>query len=132
MQISTIFTLVVAILASDVSAGCYSSGQEWGDHNSAKIALNNACNSLNGGFAPGDVKKQCRDMPNGQHSYEFEVENRGSTGQSITFDDCYNGISREIDGCSRGGDVDIGPIRYKQVEYLGKSIFSNDVKGGSQ
>ena len=114
MQISTVFALVVAFLASDVSAGCYTSGQEWGDRDAAKSVLHDACGSMNGLFASGEVKRQCRNMPSGQNSYVFEVQNMDFDGQeSITFDDCYNYISRQINGCSRGGDETIYPMRYR-------------------
>ncbi|KAL8677658.1 MAG: hypothetical protein Q9186_005941, partial [Xanthomendoza sp. 1 TL-2023] len=112
MRLSTVLAIVTAVGASTASAKCFNTGQNWVDHDDAKSKLNDACNSIQGNFGPGEIRNECRDAPDFR-SYKFEVQNENKDNSVIvSHDACVKNIEREIDNCGHGGEETFGGIRF--------------------
>ena len=114
MQILTIFAILTSVCAPFASARCFSTGEHWGDHADAKSKLDDACNVMQGNFAPGQTKSECRNAV-AFKAFNFELQNQKEQDQYISKDDCIEYISREIDNCGHGGEETVGNIRFRFV-----------------
>lgn len=117
MQIFTVFALITTACVSSASAKCFQTGQNWGDHAVAKSRLDDACKTMQGRYAQGEVFSQCR---NGQdfRSFKFEIQNNNDHEVHISHYQCVTTISREIDNCGHGGQETFDHVRYRYVNKL--------------
>lgn len=113
MHFSTFLTAATALCATSASAGCFKTGQHWGNHDDAKGALKNACQSLTGPYNTQQPKNVCTNGPSNL-SYKFEVNNQ-SRGKTVSQADCENHIGGIIDTCGRGGDLTVGGVYYRYI-----------------
>lgn len=95
--------------------GCYTSGASWG---SAKaFALQEAtaaCNSALGArtYTSGSpVMSACYNI-DANKKVNFQVSKISSGDRYLDYDDCNDGLQKEINGCGQGGDSSYTNWRY--------------------
>ena len=95
--------------------GCYTSGESWGD--SKDLALQYAaaaCNSALGQrtyVSSAPVQAACYNL-NSDLKANLQVSKISAGDQYLDYDDCYDGLQKEINGCSMGGDSSYTNWRY--------------------
>ncbi|KAK7178059.1 hypothetical protein PSPO01_15890 [Paraphaeosphaeria sporulosa] len=97
---------------------CFSSGANFGnDQNAALNAARTACNGyLKGKYNKRETRVKCYNLSSNKHvklTVGLTGPNAGST-RKIGSDECYNGLTKEIIKCSKGGDTTYGNWRYRQ------------------
>ncbi|KAH6856156.1 hypothetical protein B0I37DRAFT_402759 [Chaetomium sp. MPI-CAGE-AT-0009] len=102
------FTNVLAFFALTgyATAECYRSGIDWYNKNEALTIARAACQlTLSGTYGPdGTYNAQrgaCANTPNGK--IDLIVEHISEGNRYIGVDECYDGLQKEINGCSKGG-----------------------------
>ena len=113
MHFPTFLAVTTALCAASASAGCFQTGQHWGDHGNAKAALADACHGLTGPYDSYQPKYACRDGSSGQ-SFQFQVNNQNS-GKTVSQADCENHIGGIIDQCGHGGDTTVDGVYYRYL-----------------
>lgn len=112
MHFSTFLVTATALCATSASAGCFQTGEHWGDHPTAKTALKDACHGLTGAYNSPQPKHACR---NGDgRSYQFQTNNQ-SGGKTVSQADCENHIGGIIDECGHGGDTTVDGVYYRYI-----------------
>ena len=115
MHFSTFLTAATALCATTASAGCFKTGEHWGNHDDAKAALKDACYELTGPYdSLPQPKDACKDDPSGSNkSYKFQTNNSGS--KTVSQADCENHIGGIIDTCGHGGDLTVDGVYYRYI-----------------
>ncbi|KAF2837422.1 hypothetical protein M501DRAFT_1032665 [Patellaria atrata CBS 101060] len=92
------------LLISTASAGCYTSGDTWDDVNNAKYHVEGICREWSSGATgSGTTRTSCKDGRSSAQHYDYLLYNQGSS-RTVPFGDCVTGLTKEIGGCSRGGE----------------------------
>lgn len=110
MHFTAFLIATTALCATSASAGCFKTGEHWGDHGPAKTALSDACHSLTGPYGTKQPKDAQR--THGNKCYKFQTNNH-SPGTTVSQADCENHIGGIIDTCGRGGDLTVGGVYYR-------------------
>ncbi len=116
MHFSTFLTAATALCATTASAGCFKTGEHWGNHDDAKAALKYACSQapLTGPYNTKQPKDACENGPSGSNkSYKFQTNNSGRN--TVSQADCENHIGGIIDTCGRGGDLTVDGVYYRYI-----------------
>ncbi|KAM7206566.1 hypothetical protein V8F20_002692 [Naviculisporaceae sp. PSN 640] len=105
---SVMTTLVAALgmgLTNFVSADCFGSGETWSNVNTALANAATACReTLSGSYNAGQTKTRCINHSGTGQKHDFRIRNTdGNSIQSLDVNFCTFLLSREINGCSRGG-----------------------------
>lgn len=115
------FAAFIGMSLKPVSAGCFTSGDDWQDRDAARNHVEHACRSpdgtgaFQGSYLPGQAKSLCI-----QHSptqrFEFRVQNT-NTGQGFDLADadCVLRLQNEINACAKGGDSTISGWNFVYV-----------------
>ncbi|KAF2658847.1 hypothetical protein K491DRAFT_713100 [Lophiostoma macrostomum CBS 122681] len=99
------------LLAGTAYAGCYSGGEDWGNKQVALNAADTACrNNFQGDFGGNSNRHVCING-NGK-KLEFTIYRLGGTNRALFWDECYDGLQKEINGCDHGGDSSYTNWRY--------------------
>ena len=114
MQLNNLFAF--ATLGAFVAADCYGSGADWYDKDEAASIANSACNlQLGGTYGPESTyngqKASCFNTPNGK--IDLVVTHISEGELLLPQDECYDGLQKEIYGCSKGGESSYTNWRYK-------------------
>jgi hypothetical protein len=109
-----ILTLLAAALFAGVQAGCYNSGESWGNTGPANDAVQAICNSNNiaGSFSSGQTKSSCRKQGSNVQ-YNFEIKYNGGGSQTLSDTDCRYRLKNEVNGCGKGGQSTVGDWFYR-------------------
>lgn len=102
-------------IASTVSAGCYGSGESWGNElHLTNVAIDRVCNGggIAGGFGQSQTKYHCEQVV-GNKKAEFWVQWRGGGGASLSDEECRYRLKNEAGGCQHGGESQIGSWYYR-------------------
>ncbi|RYO77859.1 hypothetical protein DL766_004894 [Monosporascus sp. MC13-8B] len=96
---------------------CFKTGANFGnDQNAALNAARTACNGpLNGKYNKRETRVRCYNLSQSKHvmlTVGLTGRNAGST-RTIGSDECYNGLTKEIINCGKGGDTTYGNWRYR-------------------
>ncbi|KAH9883250.1 hypothetical protein F4778DRAFT_768541 [Xylariomycetidae sp. FL2044] len=109
-------TLIIALatIVVQTRATCYGSGESWGSQ--AETAATTACSSyLNGGYGPQSTvsgeKSVCINADGKKN--EFFVWHIEEGERTLGVAECLDGLLKEVNGCSRGGDTSYTNWRYK-------------------
>ena len=104
MQIFKMVLLLVSSLLTLASAGCFTSGADWGPNNKNEAIrdLQSVCDRLNGPYRGGQTKSACRNG-NGGIRFNFTVKKFTSGERTLAKANCVEKLRREIDGCDKGG-----------------------------
>jgi hypothetical protein len=104
MQIFKTVLLLFSSLLTLASAGCFTSGADWGPNNKDKAIqdLQSVCDRLSGPYQGGQTKSQCRNG-NGGIRFNFTVKKFTSGQQRLTKANCIDKLRKEITGCDKGG-----------------------------
>lgn len=94
--------LTATWLLSLASAGCFKSGEIWHDKASAARQVSIVCDEIIGVYGIRDTRTRCRNQP-GDFNFQFTVRKFTSGKTKLTKANCVNKLSREINGCDRGG-----------------------------
>lgn len=94
---------------------CYGSGEAWGsDLNTALDKAKDFCNVKPSDFNPGQGFSRCYNLSNTKR-VNFNLGLVTSKRRHIGFDECYDGMQKEINGCNKGGRTTYTNWRYKYV-----------------
>ncbi|ETS76572.1 hypothetical protein PFICI_11959 [Pestalotiopsis fici W106-1] len=95
--------------------GCYSGGEPWGDSKDYAFQLAaGACNSAMGQrtyTALSSSTSTCYDLGNNRH-VNFNIFKLTGDDRFLGYDECYDGLQKEINGCGYGGDSSYTNWRY--------------------
>ncbi|KAM7192070.1 hypothetical protein V8F20_009046 [Naviculisporaceae sp. PSN 640] len=102
-SILSTFVAIIGMTTSSVSAACFRSGEAWSSVNVALDNAQEACNTvLSGDYEPLQRKDAC--SPFGSQRHEFSIISTNRNSQvALSSATCFALLSREIQGCSRGG-----------------------------
>lgn len=115
MHLSTFLITATALCATSASAGCFNTGQHWGNHDEAKAALSQACYRITGPYGSQQVKQVCQNAPSPNLSFNFQVNNKSGGDVTISQADCEKNIGGIIDNCGHGGDVTVNGVVYRYI-----------------
>lgn len=110
--------LTTALLACFplASARCYGGGAQAPGliRTTAVSALQGACSQLTGSYLENEARNRCIEISEGSSSgkYDLVVHRIGKNGGTMKIDDCEDGLTKEILGCSRGGHSRKGDWEY--------------------
>lgn len=108
----------VLSLVSAASATCYTSGEDWGDTAVALRHAHRVCKKhLHGEYGPGGTPSGYRGKcvnGNGK-KLEFQIWHIDDGDRQLGVAECFSGLSKEINGCDKGGDTSYTNWRYKYV-----------------
>lgn len=101
-------TNIIAILAlaGYATAGCFSGGYEWHNRNQAAAIARSACElSLSGKYGPESAydgqRSSCANTPTGK--MDMIITHIKEDDRDLSPGECYDGLQKEIFGCSHGG-----------------------------
>lgn len=117
MHFPTFLIAATALCATSASGKCFNTGQNWGDHATAKAQLTEACKELSGHYSPNEISQKCRNNPAGGESYAFRIENHTGTDIQVSQDECFREIGDQIDNCGHGGAVTHANVYFRYVFY---------------
>ncbi|KAL9599925.1 MAG: hypothetical protein Q9219_003487 [cf. Caloplaca sp. 3 TL-2023] len=120
MHYSAFLYAATALCATSVSARCFQSGENWGDHGVAKGQLREACKGFAGNYYAGQPWTLYRNSPTESKCFVFEVQNEASHSRSLSQDYCESQNGREIDNCGHGGEEFINGWRFRGDPNSGK------------
>ena len=98
---------------------CYNSGESWGNSRArAKDLAWEVCK--NGALASGpgitykgyEVRSACRNLDS-RRRVNFRIERLRGTSRTLDVYECYDGLWKEIQNCSRGGNTAYSNWKYK-------------------
>ncbi|KAI8624189.1 hypothetical protein F5Y19DRAFT_480830 [Xylariaceae sp. FL1651] len=113
--------LVLAAIATQVQAKCYSGGEAWGP--GAQNAAKTACEkNLSGNYqAQGTTsgeKSVCIDVDGKKN--EFHIWHIKKGDRTLGVPECEDGLLKEVTGCSHGGESSYTNWKYKyEMHYCG-------------
>ncbi|EFP84797.2 hypothetical protein PGTUg99_013082 [Puccinia graminis f. sp. tritici] len=102
--------LVLSLVISLVSAGCFTSGQTWGsslNKQKASAFLDEVCRELAGNYDASASRSSCKDG-NDNIRFNFNILHTSGGSRSISSEECINGLNKEITGCNQGGRTNDG------------------------
>jgi hypothetical protein len=124
MHFTTILAALTATLASGAAIersepvhqlskrGCYSGGEGWSEQKDNALAkARDFCNIKPSDFNPGEGYGRCYDLSNTKR-VDFNVGSISDSRRNLSYDDCYDGLQKEINGCGTGGST-----RYTNWQY---------------
>ncbi|VUC21232.1 unnamed protein product [Clonostachys rosea] len=96
---------------------CFATGEKYGiEKGEAFAAARQACNGpLKGTYSKRETRVRCYNIGRNKQvklTVGLTGKNAGST-RTIGSDECYNGLSKEISNCEKGGDTTYGNWRYR-------------------
>jgi hypothetical protein len=108
------------VLGAVEKRGCFSTGANFGDdRDRALSAARTACQGpLKGNYSKREARVRCYTISSagsGKH-VKLTVGLTGPNAPSsrvIGFDECYDGLSKEINNCGKGGDTTYGNWNYR-------------------
>ncbi|XXH06028.1 multicatalytic endopeptidase [Hypoxylon texense] len=102
----------LALLASTALATCHGDYTDalW-NKDQARADAKTACNKMKGNFGSRKTKSYCTGNKD-KKGYDFSVTHLKDGDRDLGYDECYDGLQKEIGGCERGGDT-----YYKNWEY---------------
>jgi hypothetical protein len=104
-------SIATLLLVANVHAGCFNGGESWSSVDGARNAARTACdNSLSGDYAGNAHRTYCVNG-NGQ-KLEFTVHRTQDSSRNLPWSECYDGLQKEITGCTNGGDTTYTNWRY--------------------
>lgn len=83
----------------------------------ANDQLAEACSELQGTYTAREIASRCRNSPDGQVNYVFEIVNATRGNAQISQDECERNIGAQVDNCGRGGETEHSGIRFRYVLY---------------
>lgn len=103
MQLTVYLAIASLALMPLVSAGCFNDrGEDWGNKAPAFAAARKLCNTkLSGGYREVETKHRCVNG-NGK-KFDFSIRNISGNFRKLSSRECYDGLQKEIHGCSHGG-----------------------------
>jgi hypothetical protein len=114
---SNAVVLLFPLVATLVSAGCYSGG-DIGNKGTATNAVDSyVCKQLSGYYVPQQERTACIVQQGETVSWYLSVKQEG-WGGTIDAEKCKQGIKKEIDHCGSGGHTRDGDWSYTYVPYL--------------
>ena len=133
MQLTTILAAATALCATSASAGCFNTGEHWGDHSEAKFQLASACGDLKGTYGAGLFKKACRNSRLEKKSFVFQIYNQNAGNAGVTQAQCEQNIGGIIDNCGHGGKETFGGTEQRYVKrsraWAWMLLLLNTVRG---
>jgi hypothetical protein len=99
---SSFFILVAPLAGTMVSAGCFKNGQK-GNKQTAIDNIDSSCKSMQGSFVSKGHRNLCVFATGDTSSWYLEVERSGETGGTLNLAACKKGLTREVNGCDKGG-----------------------------
>ena len=115
MQFTTILVALTATLASGASIersepaqhlskrGCYSGGEGWAEQRDNTVdKAKDYCNTKPADFNEGEGFGKCYNLSNTKR-VNFNVGNISSSRRNLGYDECLDGLKKEIEGCGNGG-----------------------------
>lgn len=101
---------------------CFKTGQKYGDYKGEAQSYSRAAckNVFSGYYRKGQKFTQCYNLPNG-NSVNFSVGLLGHNAGNSRFlgeDECYDGLSKEVKNCARGGQTTYGNWMYRWVTII--------------
>lgn len=112
MKATTIFAALCTI--AGVHAGCYSGGQT-GNHEFGFEQLNGVCTEFinKGAFSSGEERTAVRGPDSTNTNWDFAVTYISSGTRDLGLDECIDGLHKEINGCTYGGETSYTNWKYK-------------------
>ncbi|MDI1488531.1 MAG: hypothetical protein OHK93_007806 [Ramalina farinacea] len=108
MQLTTFLAAATALCATSASAGCFDTGENWGNHPEAKFQLASACGDLQGTYGAGQIRDACRNSRLEEKSFAFQIHNENGGDAVVTQAQCEQNIGGIIDNCGHGGKETFG------------------------
>jgi hypothetical protein len=119
-------TIAAMAFAALAAADCNRTGQKASEETQAAMRseerINPVCGALMGNYASGERRRTCVDI--GGNKYDFMLHLVSSNARAIDFEECKNGMRKEID-CERGGMTKYGNWEYQYAESLKSSNSRN-------
>ncbi|KAK4187479.1 hypothetical protein QBC35DRAFT_452261 [Podospora australis] len=114
MQLTHILPLFA--LTGYAAAGCYQDGIEWSDRQQALGIVKSACEQLLiGKYGPKNTfngeRRTCANM--GPNKIDIIITHIQGGDRDLPYEECYDGLQKEVTRCSRGGDTSYTNWRYK-------------------
>ena len=115
MQFTTILVALTATLASGAAIersesthqlakrGCYSGGEGWAEQKENALAkARDFCTVKPADFNEGQGFGRCYNLSNTKR-VNFNIGNISSSRRNLGYDECFDGLQKEINGCGNGG-----------------------------
>lgn len=127
MHFTTILVALSAALASGAAIersepvhqlskrGCYSGGEDWGDQlSNALTKAEDFCKIKPADLNEGEGYSKCYDLSNTKR-VDFNVGNKSNKRRNLSYNDCYDGLQKEIKKCGNGGSSSYTNWKYRCV-----------------
>lgn len=115
-KMQLINALTFFALTGYAAADCYESGLDWYNKNAALAIAKAACSlTLSGTYGPESTfngqRGSCANTPGGK--IDLIIKHIKDGNRYLGADECYDGLQKEINGCSKGGHSSYTNWSYK-------------------
>jgi len=119
MQFTLLFLTLTTTLLSitkPTHAACFETGVSWSSIGTIYPLelLVRVCDEIvgEGSFAAGEKRHRCRPVSMGEQHVDYTVTRISGTAGVLTYGDCWDGLQKEIVGCSKGGSSSYSNWKY--------------------
>jgi hypothetical protein len=114
MHFNAVVLVAISLLSPLASAGCYTGGIT-GNKQLALDSIHTICGAMQGSFRSGQVRTGCITDPASGNEWFFSVKCISGADRTLPIGECEDGLAKEVNGCSRGGDTAYTNWEYRFV-----------------